>query len=548
MSSLDSSHLHLSSFSPTVYKDIPAGVSWDKKGNAIQEGKPISRLVLNNEHDSRFFIAAKRITSSNLLHKVTNFITKSKHIGVEESSKTRLVVNINSIAKRLHLKPAEIKSQLKALDSKSFLEFLGKRADSLVPILDKYSQITQNFVLNRTQWINQSNESNEIPSTPLGIQSKTLMKVITIFFNHSTDTLNVKKNEIPQKFQVIQINKERFYAYLDESNKLQLTMLKKSLSSGGYGEVSKVVSFDKNYRELALKESISSPNQLLTSLSQESLKHEMINIHLIHARGRVLGAQDKPLILANISGSTHVKANGEISQIEDKKMGLLMPLYSMDYRDFVETIKVFTTTEHLEGRLFEFYQFVSCLKHLQDIQMVHLDIKPENFLIRLSHNNRNEAHLIDFGGALQFNPDTFKTSLNMTMSGPYSPLSEIEKSHLLFNKNPKSFIKLQYQRDVFAMGCVFYIALTGCFPFQLEEDPNTKQSHPKLNTYNRDMLYVFPEKLRFMIEKMLDPEPEKRPFPREIFSAFDSYLQEDYPPIYQDIQQMIEDNGYLKPR
>merc|ERR1711879_246012 len=96
------------------------------------------------------------------------------------------------------------------------------------------------------------------------------------------------------------------------------------------------------------------------------------------------------------------------------------------------------------------------LKFLHDRNIVHRDIKPENFVFA---DNREDSNmiLIDFGCAKRVEDDKEYTDIVGT---PYylSPECAAKKQ-----QKTGFFLK---ESDIWSVGCIAYIMLTGSFPFR----------------------------------------------------------------------------------
>lgn len=101
-----------------------------------------------------------------------------------------------------------------------------------------------------------------------------------------------------------------------------------------------------------------------------------------------------------------------------------------------------------------FAQKISVLfNELDQLGVVHGDIRPENFIIHPTNNQDFEVHLIDFGLAFYPNKiDSRKLIFHLLYSAPEIILNEL---NLATNKS-----------DMYSLGLVFYRLLAGEPPFQ----------------------------------------------------------------------------------
>ena len=99
-------------------------------------------------------------------------------------------------------------------------------------------------------------------------------------------------------------------------------------------------------------------------------------------------------------------------------------------------------------------QIGEALKTVHGQNLLHRDIKPDNIIIR---KQTNEAVLIDFGLALQFNPDTIESN-RLWLTPGYSP----PEQHQLT-------VKWGFYTDVYALAATLYYSLTGEIPVPAPE-------------------------------------------------------------------------------
>jgi serine/threonine protein kinase len=99
-----------------------------------------------------------------------------------------------------------------------------------------------------------------------------------------------------------------------------------------------------------------------------------------------------------------------------------------------------------------FYQCCVSLSLIHELKYLHLDIKPENFLV-----NNNKIKIIDFGTA---NKNKFKTN---ELFGTIFFIA----NDWLFNFSEKKETELTYHHDIFSLGCMFIELL---YKFMLNRD------------------------------------------------------------------------------
>ena len=104
----------------------------------------------------------------------------------------------------------------------------------------------------------------------------------------------------------------------------------------------------------------------------------------------------------------------------------------------------------------------------QDLNLVHRDLKPSNIMLTWLPSGKFQVKIVDFGLA-KFTP---KPSLQ-TIDQKDSIFGSI------FFMAPEQFerVELDGRTDLYAMGCVYYYALTGMHPFDGETGPQVMVAH-----------------------------------------------------------------------
>jgi serine/threonine protein kinase len=107
------------------------------------------------------------------------------------------------------------------------------------------------------------------------------------------------------------------------------------------------------------------------------------------------------------------------------------------------------------GRLL--FQLASALAYLHDRSVIHRDIKPEN-LILSNRNLDSPVKLVDFGFAVIENETTRSPSKQLVGSpGYFAPEVLRERSYTT-------------KCDIWSLGVVFYILLSGLMPFSTDNE------------------------------------------------------------------------------
>ncbi len=104
----------------------------------------------------------------------------------------------------------------------------------------------------------------------------------------------------------------------------------------------------------------------------------------------------------------------------------------------------------------------------QELNLIHSDIKPANLMLTWLPSGKFQMKIVDFGLA------------TLTQSQSLEELQEIEAVFgSIFFMAPEQFerVPIDCRTDMYAMGCVYYQALTGNYPFNGETGHEVMVSH-----------------------------------------------------------------------
>ncbi|MGL5019616.1 MAG: serine/threonine protein kinase [Luteolibacter sp.] len=104
----------------------------------------------------------------------------------------------------------------------------------------------------------------------------------------------------------------------------------------------------------------------------------------------------------------------------------------------------------------------------QELGLIHSDIKPANLMLTWLPSGKFQLKIVDFGLA------------TLTYSQSLEELQQIEAVYgSIFFMAPEQFERIQIdaRTDIYAMGCVYYQALTGTYPFRGETSHEVMTSH-----------------------------------------------------------------------
>jgi calcium-dependent protein kinase len=191
----------------------------------------------------------------------------------------------------------------------------------------------------------------------------------------------------------------------------------------------------------------------------------------------------------------------------------------MNFYEIIETsTRFYVITEYLSGgQLFErfskspvvnekiaakcLFDVIISLNYIHANGLNHKDIKPENLLFEFE---APDAHLklVDYGFSL-----LKKTSSGI--KGPVGSVTYMAPEKFKGEENDKS--------DVWSMGVILFIILSGRVPFQGKTDSETIQKIlNKPLSMNSKAWETVSEPAKRLVSKMLDKNPENRPSSQEI--------------------------------
>lgn len=143
------------------------------------------------------------------------------------------------------------------------------------------------------------------------------------------------------------------------------------------------------------------------------------------------------------------------------------------------------------------YEITLAILFLHTHNIIHNDIKPENIIIK----NDLTIKLIDFGSAIALNNNN---------------INKIDKSYTKVYASPELLLNndLNFGLDMWSLGCIFYILLSGRHPF----DPFGKLNEEQIinNIINKKVSFIYPEfnnisnNIKEIILKLLEKDPIQR--------------------------------------
>ena len=154
-------------------------------------------------------------------------------------------------------------------------------------------------------------------------------------------------------------------------------------------------------------------------------------------------------------------------------------------------------------RLFQWYEVAKigleicqALRHAHDRGIIHRDIKPANILL----DQQGNVKLSDFGIARFFGSQQITDS--------HSVIGTLE----YMSPEQALAYPISSSTDIYSLGCVLYVLLTGKPPFPARSLPELLRKHQSVTPVPiHSVRYDVPEDLGYIISDMLHLRPEDRP-------------------------------------
>ena len=293
--------------------------------------------------------------------------------------------------------------------------------------------------------------------------------------NNQTNKIEIKKVEatvisrtVVTKNKIVVLNNDVIVSG-NEVNPEKIYIKKKLLGSGAFGEVW-LVRHKNLERDFAMKIIKKRKNK---SNEEKEILNEI----------EILKRLDHPKILKIIDFYSKVKKYYIITE------------YCPEGELFNEIIKVGRFDEGQTA--FIINQILKAVSYCHRNQIIHRDIKPENIMItKREKNGCLQVKLIDFGTAKIFEKGQ---SENRYVGSSYYMAPEVLKR------------KYDEKCDLWSIGVIFYILLTGRPPFDGNDDEEILKN-VEIGVYDKTS-YPFPSLSSYakdLINKLLQYDPKKR--------------------------------------
>ncbi len=261
------------------------------------------------------------------------------------------------------------------------------------------------------------------------------------------------------------------------------------IGSGGLGTVYKARDTQLN-RYVAIKRLKSAGERPATSDEQQKLLDE----------ASLTGAVQHPNIVSVYDGGVdHEGAFLVMEFVDGETLNEVFQNGALTIHDFVQI-----ATQIQEG-----------LVAAQNLQLLHRDLKPGNIMISWLPSGSYRVKILDFGMA-KFAP----TPMHQTADHDQAIYGAV---HFMapeqFNRMP-----LDVRTDLYAMGCILYLGLTGILPFQGDNPAEIMKAHLQgrvipVHYVRKDLPRPLAEWLMTLLARDMDERPDNAEQSLEHFQA-----------------------------
>ena len=480
------------------------------KSSGIFSGRKTTRLEITGLSGERFKLAAdlanrqqeKLADGTVVKQRGSSYVV----ISVKDGEKTqKVLLNINSAAKRLHLTSKEVTEFAKGEHRKK-VQTVAQSYEKFDTIIAQYEQSWGPFATAKGR------ESGHDSGISMRTLRKTVAVALTtpinsgIYLIRLGDTNVVVQREVGGAIRDISVQSGQF------------------LGAGGYGTVNRLFSLTTAAQGEALKTPTS--NQMSSEALRAMARGRAI-LREIHKDGRVPGIQEAPhLVFAHVrdpitgeTGPKKVVASISRAFEGDLRAGFSPPEIDFNAPEIAPPPLAGTSAQvRTEGCQTLLQGLVGM--HAKDI--VHGDIKPSNVLYRKT-TGRLELEIIDFDGArflkrikdeqgrdpsLDVSDQDF---LGINTPGYLSSVDVAKIKETRRNQNRTRFNELQKKRDVFALGITCFGLLTkGRRAFTRTASGQINRIRPE--QYQTMLIEAgVGEGVAKVVVKMLNEDPDQRP-------------------------------------
>lgn len=460
-------------------------------GDAIARGKVKSRLPLVPD-DPRFHIVAEAIKTKKFSFHPS--LLTGHSVMVENDKGKKYLVNVKSAARRLHLKPEEVR------------EIAGARGlKGLMRRAEKLSRIFKDL------------EANQVP-----VNEQIKLLSFIKFLKEEDDGFSIKTK----------LNESKYLVNKNIKGSVDLFRFNQKLGEGASGVVHGVVEVSEESSDEVAMKVIKGNNEDPEKMAraEEDAENEYRLLTFIHKNGKVPGTQSAPRKFFKVFDAKTKKMKA--SYITDKYVG-------GEYLDQIPKLfgAIARKEKSREEMYFQFYQLLAGLKHNHGLGVMHGDIKPENILVHTNSKGIQMVDLSDFGGATL---DVNRRRDRCTYTPFYCSADDFKQPN-----DDEQYRTVEQKRDVFSMGVVLYLALTNLeAPYEYREGfLDTKSDYKELNDPK------ISHEIKEIVEGMLLPNMDQRLTASEAFEKLNNFVEQNHPNILVKYMDLIQqDDATLFPQ
>ncbi|XP_038118271.1 dual specificity protein kinase Ttk [Culex quinquefasciatus] len=222
----------------------------------------------------------------------------------------------------------------------------------------------------------------------------------------------------------------------------------------------------------------------------------------------VEGYLNETKLLAKLQGNENVVALYDYCHIPEA--GQLFLVMEKGDCDLHKILQNYRKDIPLYTLMQVWYQMVQCVHYIHEHGVIHLDLKPANFLMV-----KGRLKLIDFGIASNIAFDS-TSIMKFSQAGTFnyiSPEALIDTSSENSPAGSQPRIKMSKKSDIWSLGCILYLLLYKRTPFahikniytkvNVITNPNTTIDYPALPSY-------YPPMMLEMLKRCLQYDPKTR--------------------------------------
>lgn len=512
------------------YNNRKPGASWDKNGELIQEARQSKKVLAFHETDSRFCISAKKINSQQRggLAFMEGLWNSLFYVKVDTEEYGLIALRVSSLSKRYHFSPKKIK-QLAQLGSEALFNQLTSKTELLARSIDCYQSVLEFYVPHRNELV----VPPSFPKEEVRVQKSFLMKAIKKGY----------KTLLPEgQSRAFNLDAQLLISRNSASRGLRLFQLTADeLGSGSCAQVRAAVNLLKGKKKAFKMINLNHPD---IAKIREYTVAEFNILHYLHT-----DSNNKKINPVGIQkeGSDLIEVGGDV-------WGYMTKLYETDYLNRLQKIPA-----SVEEKVFEMYQVLSGACHNKNWGVCHYDLKIENILYERDDNQNFIVHIADYGmaGVLPESFPGLDSLPKLRGSTHYMATSDIleryalerkiikccdeiallklqEKNHsnidelaglqLQLDALWEEFKKLEYAREVFAIGVILYVTLhlgeEPLFPFPFAKIGKQEFQDTKNDLWTKDVNAVLPMGFSLLIHNMLSSDWRERKTIEEAFDTF----------------------------